>query len=192
MAYSAVDRSALPIADYGAIAERVFPFERTIVESHPKLIGADTLQFRDLLGGRKLEVAMGLETVNPDILPHLGKGADLYDFERAARALIRGGVAMRAFVLIQPPFETPEHAAVWAARSAEFAFDQGAETVVLIPTRGGTAAMKQLEESGNFSPPAPATIEESFERAVDLNRGRVLLDTWGLGVRLGERSETRR
>ena len=186
------DRSALPISDHEAIAERVGPFERIIVESHPKLIGADTFRFRDLLRGPRLEVAIGLETANPAVLPRLNEGSDLSDFERAARALLREGVALRAFVLIQPPFEEPELAAAWAARSAELAFDQGAETVVLIPTRGGNPAMKPLEEAGLFRPPDRATIDQAFERTLGLKRGRVLLDSWGLDLRAGGENETRK
>src|SRR5256885_10286113 len=45
---------------HAPIAERIQSFERVIVESHPALIGARVLSFRDRLRGQ-LEVAMGLE-----------------------------------------------------------------------------------------------------------------------------------
>jgi len=66
------DRRAIPPEDHAAIATRLDGFERVIVECHPALVGDDCLRFRDLLKG-KLEVAMGLETVHPDVLPHLNK-----------------------------------------------------------------------------------------------------------------------
>ena len=43
------DPRAIPPEDYVAIAERVRPFERVIVECHPALVGKSALDFRDLL-----------------------------------------------------------------------------------------------------------------------------------------------
>ena len=42
------DRRAIPAEDYPAIVDRVRSFERTIVESHPALIGEACLRFRDM------------------------------------------------------------------------------------------------------------------------------------------------
>ena len=61
------DRRAIPPEDYDAIADRVRAFERVIVECHPALVGDDCFRFGERLTGR-LEVAMGLETVHPQIL----------------------------------------------------------------------------------------------------------------------------
>ena len=62
------DSRAIPIADHQAIAERANAFERLIVECHPALVGENCVRFRDRLDAR-LEIAMGLETVHPGILP---------------------------------------------------------------------------------------------------------------------------
>src|SRR5579863_5056584 len=70
------DRRAIPPEDFPAITDRVKPFERVIVESHPALLGESTLRFRDLLQA-PLEVAMGLETVHPEILARLNKRMSL-------------------------------------------------------------------------------------------------------------------
>lgn len=43
------DPRAIPPEDYIAIAGRVCPFERVIVECHPALVGESVLEFRDLL-----------------------------------------------------------------------------------------------------------------------------------------------
>src|SRR5438105_9969168 len=73
------DAAAIPPADYPAIADRISFASHIIVESHPRLIGARTFRLRDLLSG-SLEVAMGLETVHPAVLPRLNKRFSLEDF----------------------------------------------------------------------------------------------------------------
>jgi radical SAM enzyme (TIGR01210 family) len=78
------DPHAIPVADYSAIARRLDQFERVIVESHPALIGENCFRFRDLISGQ-LEVAMGLETVHPEVLARLNKGMTLKQFSRAMK-----------------------------------------------------------------------------------------------------------
>ena len=97
------DAAAIPVADYSAIARRLSFADRVIVESHPRLIGEKVSRFRDLLRG-SLEVAMGLETVHPEILPRLNKRFELEHFARAAEFLRQESIALRAFVLLRTPF----------------------------------------------------------------------------------------
>ncbi len=78
------DSRAIPPDEYPAIARLAGPFRRTIIESHPALVGRRCLEFRDRLGSR-LEVAMGLETVHPEVLDRLNKRMTLEDF-RARRS----------------------------------------------------------------------------------------------------------
>ena len=59
------DERAIPAEDYQRIASLLSHFETVIVESHPRLIGDKCLRFRDMLKP-ELQVALGLETVNPD------------------------------------------------------------------------------------------------------------------------------
>jgi radical SAM enzyme (TIGR01210 family) len=66
------DGGAIPVADYESIASKVNRFDRIIVESHPSLVYGRSLEFRDLLSS-PLEVAMGLETVHPEVLDKLNK-----------------------------------------------------------------------------------------------------------------------
>ncbi len=175
------DRAAIPAEDYPAIAERVGGFERVIVESHPALVGDLTLRFQDLLNG-KLEVAMGLETVHPEILPRLNKRMSLEQFAAAADFLRKHRIALRAFVLVKPPFLREEDACQWSARSVDFAFECGAAAVALIPTRAGNGAMDRLAQNGDFSPPALRTLEEAFSYGLGLGRGRVFADLWDLSA----------
>jgi radical SAM enzyme (TIGR01210 family) len=174
------DPRAIPPDDYPAIAQHVGHFERVIVEGHPSLVGPEILRFRDRLAGR-LEVAMGLETAHPEVLERLNKGMTLDDFTRAAEFLLRHDVALRAFILVRPPFLPDEaEARLWVQRSIDFAFDCGASAASLIPTRGGNGAMETLASLGQFSPPRLANLEAAAEYGIGLRRGRVFADLWDL------------
>jgi len=173
------DPAAIPFADYPAIANAVSFADHVVVEAHPRLVGEKALRFRDLLSG-SLEVAMGLETVHPEILPRLNKKFDLAHFAQAANFLRKEGIAVRAFVLVKTPFMSEAEGLEWAVKSAEFAFACGATVVSLIPTRPGNGALDRLMETGEFTPPRLATLERALELAVNLRQGRVFADTWNL------------
>ena len=173
------DAAAIPPADYPAIAQRVAFAGHVIVESHPRLAGEKALRFRDLLHG-SLEVAMGLETVHPEVLPRLNKKFSLADFSEATGFLLANEIAVRAFILVNPPFLNEADGIEWAVKSADFAFTHGATVVSLIPTRSGNGAMDTLLEAGEFVPTRLSTLEQAQERALHLRRGRVFADTWNL------------
>jgi radical SAM enzyme (TIGR01210 family) len=173
------DSAAIPPADYPEIARAVACARHLVVESHPRLVGEKAVRLRDLLSG-SLEVAMGLETIHPRVLPRLNKKFDLGHFSRAADFLRAKDIALRAFVLVKPPFLEEEEGLDWAVKSAAFAFSCGAAVVTLIPTRGGNGAMERLRESGEFAPPKLASLERALELALDLRAGRVFADTWDL------------
>jgi radical SAM enzyme (TIGR01210 family) len=174
------DPAAIPVNDYPAIAERTRSFDRVIVESHPALIGKRSFEFQKQLNGTPLEVAMGLETVHPDILPRLNKRMTLPDFQAAAATLATRQIALRVFVLLKPPFLEEGDALAWAQRSVDFAFDQGASVVSIIPTRPGNGALDALQEAGQFSMPRLATLEQALAYGIKQNRGRVFADLWDL------------
>jgi len=174
------DRKAIPPGDHEPIAKLLLGFERVIVESHPALVGKPSLDFRDRLEA-SFEVALGLETVHPDVLPRLNKRMTLDDFRRAASFLRENGIAVRAFVLLGLPFIGEEESLDWACRSAEFAFDCGASVVSIIPTRTGNGALDVLEKRGEFVPPGLAALERALAFGLALGRGRVLADLWDLG-----------
>jgi radical SAM enzyme (TIGR01210 family) len=173
------DPRAIPRSEYEPLAREIARFTRVIVESHPSLVGDDTLRLRDLLPGR-LEVAMGLETVHPGLLRRLNKGMTTDDFERAAERLGSAGVSLRAFVLTGLPFLRDEEALDWTTRSIGFAFDCGAEVVAVIPTRPGNGALDALAARGEFDPPPLASLESAVAAGLESGRGRVLADLWNL------------
>jgi archaeosine synthase beta-subunit len=161
------DPRAIPVADYPAIAALLAPFEHIIVESHPALIGESCGRFREILAGR-LEVAMGLETVHPEVLPRLNKQMTLEQFRGAADFLIAAGIDLRAFILVKPPFMRDDEAVHWAERSLDFAFDCGASVATVIPTRSSSGQ------------PSIAMLEASLDYGIARARGRVFADLWDL------------
>ncbi|NOT01063.1 MAG: radical SAM protein [Phycisphaerales bacterium] len=173
------DPHAIPPDDYPAIADLVAGFETVVVESHPRMIGRRCWDFSDLLNGR-LQVAIGLETAQPDVLARLNKRMSLVDFESAVASLNRRGINVRAFILVRPPFMTDDEGLEWAVRSMQFAFDAGVECCVLIPTRGGNGAMESLAATGQFAPPSLNTLESALDRGLQLHRGRVFADLWDI------------
>lgn len=178
------DPQAVPPEEYDQIADRCLPFHRVIVECHPSLVNRRVQHFLALLQDRgvmELEVAMGLETAQPEVLARLNKRMTLDLFARAADELRGQGIALRAFILVKPPFVSDETEALHGAeRSLDFAFDQGAAVASLIPVRGGNGALEELARRNEFAPPKLRTLEEAFDYGLNLQRGRVFTDLWDL------------
>ncbi len=176
------DSQAIPAADWPKLALKAQSFERLVVECHPKLIRDDRiLPFHRLLGsGTRLELALGLETAHPEVLERLNKGIDRETFQRSAHWIRHHDMDLRVFVLVKPPFLNESEALEWACRSIDFAFDCGANTISLIPTRSGNGALESLATRGEFAPPRPETLESALAYGIQLGRGRVFADTWDL------------
>jgi radical SAM enzyme (TIGR01210 family) len=175
------DGKAIPEEDYPEIAALVSRFDTLIVESHPRLINTKCLQFRDMLKPG-LEVALGLETVHPEIIRKLNKRMTLEDFENTVGFLTRHGIRTRAFILLRPPFLSEDEGVYWAERSIDFAFQVGVECCTVIPVRAGNGAMDLLQEKGDFTPPQIQSLEKVLEYGIGLGAGRVFADTWDLGL----------
>lgn len=171
------DAQAVPPADWARIAEVLRPLQTVIVESHPRLIGPSCVAWRDMLRPT-LQVAMGLETVHPEVLARLNKRMSLADFEQAVRFLADQDIAVRAFILVRPPFLDEAEGVHWAKESVRYAFDVGVECCVVIPTRAGNGALEELEREGQFTPPRLESLEAVHDYGIGLKRGRVFADLW--------------
>lgn len=176
---SFADVRAVPPADYGAIARLCAGFDRIIVECHPALVGESLFAFGSLLES-PFEVAMGLETAQPEVLARLNKGMTLDQYRSAARRLVERGIGLRSFVLLRPPWMTEAEGVEWAVRSTAFAFDCGAGIVAIVPTRPGNGALDELQRAGEFSPPTIEALEEALSASLALGAGRVVADLWDL------------
>lgn len=195
------DPKAIPPEDYAEIAQTVESFAHVIVECHPSLIGDRCLRFRDLISGQ-LEVAVGLETVHPDVLQRLNKRFTVADFQSASTFLATHQIDLRVFLLLRPPFLSEAEGVIWAKRSLDTAFESSAGVCCIIPTRAGNGAMETLRESGDYAPPSLASLEAVQEYGLSLGRGRVFADLWDVAkfytcvcsparaVRLADRNRT--
>lgn len=175
------DRSAIPLSDYQRIADIIRDFESVVVESHSRLIGESCLNFKKMLKP-ELQVAIGLETVHPEVLPKLNKMMSLQNFSDAVRFLKQNEIMSRAFILLRPPFLSEEEGVYWAERSIDFAFDSDVECCVVIPVRAGNGAMDKLKEMNLFAPPDITSLEKVLEYGICLKAGRVFADVWDIDL----------
>lgn len=173
------DTRAIPPEDYESIAKLAENFKTVIVENHPKLINEKILLFKSLLKPQ-LQIALGLEIADDDLLKKLNKKMRLKDFEKAVHFLKGNGILSRAFILLKPPFLSEEEGVYQAKRSLDFAYNTGVECCTVIPVRGGNGAMEYLMEKDQFSPPLLKSLEEVIEYGIGLKKGRVFADTWDL------------
>ncbi len=174
------DRKAVPPEEYPDIAERLRDYEKVIVENHPSLCGDACLVFNDLLGG-KLEIALGLETIHPEVLPRLNKQMTPEDYRKAAEFLSANHIAIRTFILLNPPFLTDKRESIaWTLRTVQFAFDAGSQSCTIIPTRAGNGIMELLEKNGQFEEPGLHALETAFDQALEQTEGIVFADLWDL------------
>ena len=175
------DPRAIPPSDDDDIARQVGRFERVIVEAHPAFLagehGERCLRFRDRLSGR-LEVAIGLETAHPEALARLNKRMTVDTFARAARFLADHDIALRVFVLVNPPFLHGADGVEWACRSLDVAAACGATAVSLIPTRGGNGALEAL--GSEYEPPTLPAVETVLEYGLSVRGMRVFADLWDI------------
>ena len=187
------DAKAIPPADHAAILERLRPFERTVIENHPRLCDERVVRFRDRLAG-ELEVAIGVETVDEAILPRLDKAMTLGDVERAVDAMRAAAIAVRAFILLPPPFETGDIVA-GAERTVRWCFGRGCEAAVLIPLRTDSGEMPRLHATGDARPPTLSEVEDAAAACAAARPPgcRLFVDLWDAEAAFaGEENATRR
>ena len=164
------DRQSIPKQDTFDIADLICEYETLIVEAHPKLVGAPCFEFAAYLQPQ-LEVAMGLETVDPNVLPRLNKKMTLDDFENATTKLLEHDIFVRAFILLRTPWQTEEEGMYWAKESIDFAQSIGVECCTIIPTRPGNGTVE-------LTAPLPESLEDVVAYGQSKNKGRVFGDVW--------------
>lgn len=168
------DRQSIPKLDTFSIADELTlrGYETLIVEAHPKLIGTSCFEFAEYLQPQ-LEVAMGLETVNEKALKQLEKNMTLDDFKRATESMLSHGIYVRAFILLQTPWQNEEEGMHWAKESIDFAQSIGVECLTIIPLRKNPRLALPT-----FTPSSKKALEEVVMYGQAKNKGRVFGDTW--------------
>ena len=171
------DQRAVPVQDLPAIATLAGPFASVTVESHARTVGPRTLELARMLSGN-LEVAIGLETTHPVAMEHLNKRLSLTRFAQAAGFLADHAIALRVFVLLNPPYVPAQEIVQWTVRAVEYAVRCGAAVVAVIPVRGGNGEMERLQALGHFTPPTLSALEDALDRCLEFAPVVVTADLW--------------
>lgn len=174
------DPRSIPPSDYPAIAALCARHRasRVIVENHPRFGGNRLQAFRDLLGV-PLEVAVGLETVQPRWLDRLGKQMSRDHFAGYAGWLAREGVDLRVFLIIGVPGISVAESVRWTRLSVRHAVACGARHVSLIPAREGHGWNGLAGRLPRFS--ATDLIDLQTQAISDADgRAAVTIDLWDL------------
>ncbi len=173
------DTRAIAENEYEKIASLLSGFDTVIVESHPRFIDKKCVRFRDMISG-ELEIAIGLEAADDEMLRRINKRMTTDEFRQAVRFLRENDIRTRAFILLRPPFLSEEEGIEMAERSLRFAFSTGVECCTVIPVRPGNGAINILREKGSYTPPDIGSLERVLEYGISLGAGRVFADTWDL------------
>lgn len=149
------------------ISERCAKYSRVIVENHAALfqsksVQQETLRFRDRLKG-ELEVALGLETIDPNGMKLLNKSMRLDQFEAAIDFLRREGIHSRAFVLLGPPGTEANEQKDWVLKACSQATRWGVGRSCVIPTRKGNGWTDLQFANGGWVPPKADDLEDVLD-----------------------------
>lgn len=179
------DNSNVPAEDHETVASLCHSFQRVIVENHAAMLGSSTIQqrvlrFQEQLRG-EFEIAMGLETIEPEAIRLLNKKMSLAQFDDACKFLHGNGIHSRAFVLLQPPGSPSATAVEWTVKSCHWAFSCGIERCSIIPTRPGNGFTDTMIASGQWQPPNAQQLEEAMDQVLlraPLEHRIVTVDLW--------------
>jgi len=168
-------------SEHATVAQWCRGFERVIVENHAALLARrnirdSVLRFRDLLDG-ELEIAMGLETIDPQGRKWLNKSMSLDQFAKAVEFLGTEAIHVRAFVLLQPLGTPLADSVDWAVRSSQWAAQCGANRICLIPTRTGNGFIQGVAKQFAWQPPTARQLEQAFEKLLQDRLGQSALET---------------
>lgn len=146
---------------------------RVLVESRPEHVCADKLaEARGSLGGRELEVGIGLESADDRVREVLvNKGFTRTDFERAAGVLGQAGARLLAYLVIKPPGLSEPAAIEDAVGSVSYVFEVAARAGVraraaLEPTFVARGTLVDREFlAGRYRPPSLWSVVAIVRRA---------------------------
>lgn len=172
------DEQAITPHDRARMAELCADFETVIVESRPELIDRRAAEFAGRVN--RLQVAIGLEVADDEVLALMNKRMPLASVARAAEMMKKNGICWRAFIMIQPPLVDPREAMAKAQDSIGFAAEHGADTISLIRSHRTPGAMEELERYGFWAPPDLWAVADAARWSLDHYDGITLVDRWSL------------
>ena len=171
-------------AEYPAILKQCEGFERLVVENHASLLISSKTQqlvrrLRDGFEG-ELELALGLESIEPNAMRWLNKSMSLEQFQAALEFLRSERIFIRVFVLLQPMGTPIDESVDWAVASCQAAARWGAQRISLIPTRAGNGFMEDLASRGLWQAPRASQLESALEKLLGHSQGSSIytVDLW--------------
>lgn len=130
------DPQSIPPEDYPEIAGLCTGFDRVIVENHPRFGSQRLARFHEILE-RPLEVAVGLETVQPRWLTRMRKQMTRDQFDQYAAKLQMMEIDLRVFLIVGVPGADVAESMRWSRLSVRHAVRAGARHISMIPARYG-------------------------------------------------------
>jgi hypothetical protein len=161
--------------------------KRFLFESLPEFVSEDALTgLRDSFGG-ELEVAVGLETTQEDVLRRsVSKVSSVKDYLDAAVRIGKSGALPKAYLLLKPPFLTEREAIEDAVTSIEVA-SKYFSTISLNPVNvQGRTVAEHLWRRHQYRPPWLWSLVEAMVRgkeSIDPSVRLVSFPTSGGNVR---------
>jgi radical SAM enzyme (TIGR01210 family) len=179
---SFLDANEISPAAREAVSGSFAPAKRLLIESRPEFCDAAGVEW---MSSHRAQVAIGLESANPEILRRsVRKGFSPTDYENAAIRLRDGGVPLRTYLLLKPPYLTERAAMFDTIASAAFAAPYS-ESVSINPVnvQAGTF-LEDLWRRGDYRPPWMWTLLEVLKASVRPGV-RVFSSPSGAGTRRG-------
>jgi uncharacterized Fe-S cluster-containing MiaB family protein len=170
------DPQSIPPADYDEIATLCGDFERVIVENHPRFGGERLKRFQRVLK-QPLEVAVGLETVQPRWLARMKKQMTRDQFDQYAAQLHQLQVDLRVFLIVGVPGVGILEATRWARLSLRHAIRAGARHISMIPSRRGNGWKPAAGRLPDFSLDDWLDFQASVIADAD-GRAAITIDLW--------------
>ena len=181
------DPNSIPPSDYIDIAERCSGLDRVIVENHPRF-GLERLRKFNRLLQPRLEVAVGLETVQPRWLGRMNKSMSRDDFGHYASKMRQLHIDLRVFLILGVPGIDTRESFRWTRLSVRHAVACGARHISIIPARSGHGWKGEADRLPTFTLDQLADLHHDAIADAD-GRAAVTFDLWDIDPKSPRRAE---
>ncbi len=157
---------------------------RVLFESRPEFVTQESLH-RVSSANDRLEIALGLESSNDRVLQYsINKGFAKANYERAAQIITGGGIDLRTYVLLKPPYLTEAESITDSEETIRYATGFS-KTISLNPVnvQKGTP-VEHLWKNWAYRPPWLWSVLEVLKSSCSLGK-RVVCEPTGGGKERG-------
>jgi hypothetical protein len=190
---SFLNPNEIPTEAQTALIERIAReplVEKVLVESRPEYVSAEKLlELTRLLGNKRLEVGIGLESANEEIREkRIKKGFTLEQFEKAAADVANGGASMLTYVLLKPIDTGEAEAIIDAVETSKKVFELGLGLDLQVKIGlepcfvGPDTALTLAHRQGRYRPPWLWSVIEVVKKIAPLGPVLVGLSNEGLST----------